>query len=143
MKYKSTENNDFVNKLKELYDHGNNNKNNNNNIYRKSKRIESQVKLNNKLFKLNTENNIGGANEGLRISIKSNKKQKTLRTKTSKKIITRKSSSDARSKYKFFSPEKLGKLRVSNKFKLKKIHKYLLDIGEENYNKNNIKVFIC
>ena len=132
MKYKSTENNDFVNKLKELYDHGNNNKNNNNNIYRKSKRIESQVKLNNKLFKLNTENNIEGAKEDLRISIKSNKKQKTLRTKTSKKIMC-----------KFFSPEKLAKLRVSNKFKLKKSHKYLLDIGEENYNKNNIKVFIC
>ena len=130
MKYKSSENNGFVKKLKELY--GKNNKNNNdNNIYRKSKRTESQVKLNNKLFKLNTENNIGGANEGLRISIKSNKKQKTLRTKTSKKIMC-----------KFFSPEKLAKLRVSNKFKLKKSHKYLLDIGEENYNKNNIKVFI-
>ena len=123
MEYKSTKNDGFVNKLKELYDNGNNNKNNNKNnkiIYRKYKRTESQVKLNKKLFKLNTEKDIGKPNEGLRISIKSNKKQKVLKTKTNKKIITRKSTSDIKSNYKYFSPEKLNKFRVSNKFKLKK-----------------------
>ena len=89
MKYKSTKNDGFVNKLKELYDNGNNNKNNNN-IYRKYKRTESQVKLNKKFLKLNIENDICEANEGLRISFKPNKKQKSLRTKTNKKSLQEK-----------------------------------------------------
>ena len=153
MKYKSNKNNAFVNKLKDLYDNNNiNNKNHNknknkntcndNNIFRKSKRTESQIKVNKNFLKLNTENDFGRVKEGLRIS---NKKDKLFRTKTNKKIITRKSTSDVKSNYKFFSPDKFNKFKLSNKYKFKKSHKFLLDIGEEDYinENNNIKIIIC
>ena len=96
MKYKSTKNNIFINKLKDLYDNSNinnnknSNKNNNKNkninndnfIFKKTKRAESQIKLNKKFLKLNIENGIDEGNENLKISNKPNKNKKPLRAKT-------------------------------------------------------------
>ena len=94
-------------------------------------------------MKLNTENDLGKGNVGLRLS---NIKEKTCRTKTNKKIFIRKSTTDVKSNFKFLSPDKkVNKFRVSNKFRYKKSHKCLLGIEEEDYKNNNvkIKIFIC
>ena len=91
-------------------------------------------------MKLNTENDLGKGNEGLRVS---NKKD---RTKTNKKIFIRKSTTDVKPNFKFLSSEKnVNKFRVLNKFKYKKSHNCLLGIEEEDYKNNNIKIkiFIC